>query len=238
VYAVPPAGPRQDFLDRDRRRDRRRSRRRVHAGDSFHDRRPELTDLMPAATTSDYAALTITTRPTLPFVAHGLLRSRSVTRTGTRKRCSRRATWTSTRCFGDNHTPDVAKVDGTRVTYPVDRARQRERARGRGYNPSVTFDADAAGGDDRVEIRRRALDTRPFVFVEVDLREGRGRGAGAREGPPTRPRRRRRPRRRDRRGDPVTPAAIEEFATDEGALIARVTDRREGDGCRDRCEFR
>jgi hypothetical protein len=28
-------------------------------------------------------------------------------------------------------------------------------------------------------------------------------------------------------GDPVTPAAIEEFATDEGALIARVTDRRE-----------
>ncbi|MFC6770908.1 DNA double-strand break repair protein Mre11, partial [Halorubrum pallidum] len=27
--------------------------------------------------------------------------------------------------------------------------------------------------------------------------------------------------------DPVTPAAVEEFATDAGALIARVTDRRE-----------
>jgi len=78
-----------------------------------------------------------------------------------------------------------------------------------------------------VEIRRRALDTRPFVFVEVDLREGEG-AARVRE----------KVRQHDLgdavvlvdvtgEGDPVTPAAIEEFATDEGALIARVTDRRE-----------
>ena len=129
--------------------------------------------------------------------------------------------------LGDNHTPDVAEVADTWVTYPgsTERASASEEE-GRGYN-LVTFDADAAGGDDRVEIRRRALDTRPFVFVEVDLREGEG-AARVRE----------RVRQHDLDdavvlvdvtgdGDPVTPAAIEEFATDEGALIARVTDRRE-----------
>ncbi|WP_144799892.1 DNA double-strand break repair protein Mre11 [Halorubrum depositum] len=129
--------------------------------------------------------------------------------------------------LGDNHTPDVAEVADTWVTYPgsTERASASERE-GRGYN-LVTFDADAAGGDDRVEIRRRALDTRPFVFVDVDLREGEG-AARVRE----------RVRQHDLDdavvlvsvtgdGDPVTPAAIEEFATEEGALIARVTDRRE-----------
>ncbi|WP_128906131.1 DNA double-strand break repair protein Mre11 [Halorubrum amylolyticum] len=129
--------------------------------------------------------------------------------------------------LGDNHTPDSAEVDGTWVTYPgsTERASASERE-GRGYN-LVTFDADAAGGDDRVEIRRRALDTRPFVFVEADLREGEG-AARVRE----------KVRQHDLddavvlvdvtgEGDSVTPAAIEEFATDEGALIARVTDRRE-----------
>jgi len=129
--------------------------------------------------------------------------------------------------LGDNHTPDVAEVDGTWVTYPgsTERASASERE-GRGYN-LVAFDADAAGGDDRVEIRRRALDTRPFVFVAAELREGEG-AARVRE----------KVRQHDLddavvlvdvtgEGDPVTPAAIEEFATDEGALIARVTDRRE-----------
>lgn len=129
--------------------------------------------------------------------------------------------------LGDNHTPDVAEVNDTWVTYPgsTERASASERE-GRGYN-LVTFDADDAGGDDRVEIRRRALDTRPFVFVDVDLREGEG-AARVRE----------RVRQHDLGdavvlvsvtgdGDPVTPAAIEEFATEEGALIARVTDRRE-----------
>jgi DNA repair exonuclease SbcCD nuclease subunit len=129
--------------------------------------------------------------------------------------------------LGDNHTPDVAEVADTWVTYPgsTERASASERE-GRGYN-LVEFDADAAGGDDRVEIRRRALDTRPFVFVEADLREGEG-AARVRE----------KVRQHDLDdavvlvsvtgdGDPVTPAAIEEFATDEGTLIARVTDRRE-----------
>ena len=131
--------------------------------------------------------------------------------------------------LGDNHTPDTARVADTWVTYPgsTERASASERE-GRGYN-LVVFDADAAGGDDRVEIRRRALDTRPFVFVAVELREGEGES-----------RVRERVREFDLaeavvhveiagEGDPVTPAAVEEFATDEGALIARVTDRREVD---------
>ena len=131
--------------------------------------------------------------------------------------------------LGDNHTPDTAEVADTWVTYPgsTERASASERE-GRGYNV-VVFDADAAGGDDHVDIRRRALETRPFVFVSVELREGEGES-----------RVRERVREHDLtaavvrveitgEGDPVTPAAVEEFATDEGALIARVTDRREVD---------
>ncbi|WP_281196180.1 metallophosphoesterase, partial [Halorubrum sp. F4] len=76
--------------------------------------------------------------------------------------------------LGDNHTPDRAEVAGTWVTYPgsTERASASERE-GRGYN-LVTFDEAVVGGDDRVEIRRRALDTREFVFVSVDLRSGEG----------------------------------------------------------------
>lgn len=128
--------------------------------------------------------------------------------------------------LGDNHTPDRAEVAGTWVTYPgsTERASASERE-GRGYN-LVTFDEAAVGGDDRVGIRRRALDTREFVFASVDLGPGEGE-ARVRE----------RVREHDLadavvlveitgEGDPVTPAAVEAFADAEGALVARVTDRR------------
>jgi len=134
--------------------------------------------------------------------------------------------------LGDNHTPDTAEVDGTWVTYcgSTERASASERD-GRGYN-IVTFDtdgdaADGTGGQTTVDIRRRALDTREFVFVDAEL----GPGEGAE-------------RVRDRlashdlggtvvlvditgEGEPVTPAEIESFATERGALVARVRDRRE-----------
>ncbi|GAB6879041.1 DNA double-strand break repair protein Mre11 [Halorubrum gandharaense] len=129
--------------------------------------------------------------------------------------------------LGDNHKPDRAEVADTWVTYcgSTERASASEEE-GRGYN-LVTFDEESAGGDDRVEIRRRAIDTREFVFVPVELHEGEGLA-----------------RVRERvgehdlddavvlveiigEGDPVTPAAVEEYADEHGALIARVTDRRE-----------
>jgi DNA repair exonuclease SbcCD nuclease subunit len=128
--------------------------------------------------------------------------------------------------LGDNHTPDRAKVAGTWATYPgsTERASASEQA-GRGYNV-VTFDEAAVGGDDRVEIRRRAIETRTFAFVSVELTPGEGE-----------PRVREQVRQHDLEdavvlveitgeGDPITPAAVEEFATDAGALVARVTDRR------------
>ena len=128
--------------------------------------------------------------------------------------------------LGDNHKPDRATVADTWVTYPgsTERASASERE-GRGYN-LVRFDEAAAAGDDRIEIRRRALDTREFVFVSVELGEGEGE-ARVRE----------QVRQHDLAdavvlvevtgdGDPITPAAVEEFAADAGALIARVTDRR------------
>jgi len=128
--------------------------------------------------------------------------------------------------LGDNHEAGVEQVDGTWVTYcgSTERASASERD-GRGYNV-VEFDAEMAGTAG-VDIRQRSLSTRPFVFVSVDLAEGEGSS---------------RVREQVRQheltdavvsvellgdGEQVTPASIEEFALDRGALIARVTDRRE-----------
>jgi len=262
----------------------------VHAGDLFHDRRPELADLMGTisvlrrlddaeipflAVVGNHEAtrggqwldlferLGLATRlgdePTVvgdtafygldhvpvsrrddldyafashdadyaALVAHGLFEPFGYADWDTETVLTESTVAFDAMLLGDNHTPDVAEVAGTWVTYPgsTERASASERE-GRGYN-IATFDADAVGGDDRVEIRRRALDTRPFVFVEATLHEGEGAGQ-VREAI----------RQHDLddavvlvdvtgAGDPVTPAAIEEFATDEGALIARVNDRRE-----------
>ncbi|SDZ89574.1 DNA repair exonuclease SbcCD nuclease subunit [Haloplanus vescus] len=122
--------------------------------------------------------------------------------------------------LGDNHVPDRAEVDGTWVTYcgSTERASADERDP-RGYN-IVEFDAAT------VDIRRRSLDTRPFEFIDVELSEGEGVERVLD-----------RVREYDLAdavavvsitgdGDPVTPAAIEDAALDEGALLARVTDHR------------
>ena len=122
--------------------------------------------------------------------------------------------------LGDNHDPGKQQIEDAWVTYcgSTERASASERE-DRGYN-IVTF-------DDEVRITRRGLDTREFVFVDVDL--------GPEEGVE---------RVRSRvgqhnledavvivsisgDGDPVTPASVESFALDRGALVARVTDHRE-----------
>ncbi|WP_224269791.1 DNA double-strand break repair protein Mre11 [Haloprofundus salinisoli] len=122
--------------------------------------------------------------------------------------------------LGDNHEAGTAEVRETPVTYcgSTERASTSERE-GRGYN-IVEFDGE-------VDIRQRALDTRPFVFVSVELSEGEGE-ARVRE----------QIRQHDLEdavvvvevtsdGEPVTPASVEEFVAERGALVARVTDRRE-----------
>ena len=122
--------------------------------------------------------------------------------------------------LGDNHKPQKTEVDGTWVTYcgSTERASADERE-DRGYN-IVTFEEEVA-------IRRRGIPTREFVFVDVELGEGEGVE-----------RVRERVGQHDLEdavvvvhvegdGDPVTPAQIEEFADEEGALVARVTDHRE-----------
>jgi DNA repair exonuclease SbcCD nuclease subunit len=124
--------------------------------------------------------------------------------------------------LGDNHAADTAEIEGTWVTYcgSTERASAAERD-GRGYNV-VTFDGE-------VDVRRRALETRPFVFVGVDLAPGEGID-----------RVRERVRQHDvddavvvvevtGEGDAVTPAAVETAAEEAGALLCRVTDRREVD---------
>ncbi|WP_338741610.1 DNA double-strand break repair protein Mre11 [Haloplanus salilacus] len=127
--------------------------------------------------------------------------------------------------LGDNHVPDRAEIEGTWVTYcgSTERASADERD-ARGYN-LVEFGPDA-GGDATVDIRRRSLDTRPFVFVDVELSPGEGVD-----------RVREQVRQHDLSeavvvvtitgdGDPVAPATVEEAAVEDGALIARVTDHR------------
>ena len=122
--------------------------------------------------------------------------------------------------LGDNHAPGTERVDDTPVTYcgSTERVSAAERD-GRGYN-LVTF-------DQAVDIRRRAVETRPFVFCEVALVDGEGEE-----------RVREQVRQYDLDdavviveitgdGEPVTPASVEELAHDQGALVARVTDRRE-----------
>jgi DNA repair exonuclease SbcCD nuclease subunit len=122
--------------------------------------------------------------------------------------------------LGDNHKPGSTEVLGTWVTYcgSTERASASEED-ARGYN-LVTFDGE-------VDIRRRSLETRPFVFVTVDLVEGEGVE-----------RVREQVRQHDLtdavciveitgEGEPVTPAAVEEVGAEAGALLVRVTDRRE-----------
>jgi len=126
--------------------------------------------------------------------------------------------------FGDNHAPGKREVEGTWVTYcgSTERTSASERE-DRGYNIVTAADGE-------VEITRRGLDaTRDFVFVDVSLEPGEGVE-----------RVREQVRQYDLEdavvivtvegeGDPVAPATIEEFADDEGALVARMDDRRELD---------
>jgi DNA repair exonuclease SbcCD nuclease subunit len=129
--------------------------------------------------------------------------------------------------LGDNHKPDKKEVADAWVTYcgSTERCSADERE-DRGYN-IVTFDGD-------VTITRRGIDaTRDFEYVRADLAESEGIE-------------RVREKIRERNieesvtvvevegeGEQIPPATIEEFALEEGALVARVKDRREvedGDG--------
>lgn len=149
--------------------------------------------------------------------------------------------------LGDEHTPCRERLeDGTVLTYPgsTERVSADERA-DRGYN-IVEFE-DGAGGPPGVHISRRGIPTREFVFVDVELAdgegvdrvnervgqhdladavvvvsiesEGDGDGEGSGEG--------------EGEGEAVAPADVEEHVRDAGALVARVTDRREATGTDD-----
>jgi len=124
--------------------------------------------------------------------------------------------------LGDDHTPETTTVEDTWVTYcgSTERTSAAEREP-RGYN-LVEFGED-------VSITRRGLETRDFVFIDVELAPSEGsqyileriREATVEdavvivtvEGD----------------GESITPAEIEEFGREQGALITRVNDRREFD---------
>jgi DNA repair exonuclease SbcCD nuclease subunit len=122
--------------------------------------------------------------------------------------------------LGDNHAPDTAEVGDTWVTYcgSTERASASERD-ARGYN-IVEFADD-------VSISRKGLDTREFVFVDVELGPEDGTGFVHE-----------RIREHDVEeavvivtvdgdGEQVTPADVERFGDEQGALVTRVNDRRD-----------
>jgi len=124
--------------------------------------------------------------------------------------------------LGDNHAADTAQVGDAWVTYcgSTERASASERDP-RGYNV-VEFEDDVA-------IARKGIETREFVFVDVDLGPEDGT-AFVQE----------RLREHDLAdavvvvtvegdGENVTPAEIERFGDEHGALLTRVNDRREVD---------
>lgn len=129
--------------------------------------------------------------------------------------------------LGDNHTPDRREIDETVITYcgSTERASAAETDE-RGYNIVTFTDTSELR---RVQISRRGLETRDFVFVDIDLGPGEGIE---------------RITERvgqhdltdsvvvvtiDGAGDPIAPASIESFINEQGALVARVTDHRERD---------
>lgn len=123
--------------------------------------------------------------------------------------------------LGDEHSPERVEIDGTWTAYcgSTERASASERDE-RGYNIVEFADGEA-------RISRRGIPTREFVFVTVDLRSGEGIARVREqvgqydledavvivdiEGD----------------GEDMAPARIEEFITERGALVGRVTDRRE-----------
>jgi exonuclease SbcD len=138
--------------------------------------------------------------------------------------------------LGDEHAPTREQIGDTWVTYcgSTERASASERDE-RGYN-IVEFDDGVSDGtsearqtesDGGVHISRRGIETREFVFVDLELGETEGFD-----------RVRDRLREHDLTdavvhvslegdGEDVSAARIEEFAADAGALVARVNDRRE-----------
>jgi DNA repair exonuclease SbcCD nuclease subunit len=124
--------------------------------------------------------------------------------------------------LGDEHAPTRQEVDGTWVTYcgSTERASADERDE-RGYN-IVEFDGE-------VHIARRGIETREFVFLDLDLDPGEGAERVLE-----------RLREHDLTdvvvhvtltgdGADVPAARIETAARQAGALVARVNDRREVD---------
>lgn len=124
---------------------------------------------------------------------------------------------------GDDHTPRKKRLEEpteTWLTYcgSTERASASERD-DRGYN-LIHF-------DDGVDIRRRGIETREFIFVDMELGDGEGTG---------RVRERLSEETLDESvviitltgdGDHVTPADIEQYAAERGALVTRINDRRE-----------
>lgn len=125
--------------------------------------------------------------------------------------------------LGDDHTPRVDQINDIPVTYAGSTDRTAiDQTSDRTCN-LVTINA----ADTDVHIDQLPLDTRPHVFIHADLTPGDGAGEIR--------------RRLDRHeltgavvairitgdGEDIVPADLEEYGKSQGALVVRVSDRRD-----------
>lgn len=125
--------------------------------------------------------------------------------------------------LGDDHTPRIDRVTDIPVTYPGSTERTAtDQTADRVCNLITTN-----GKDDDVRIEPVHLDTRPHIFIQVDLAPGDGTGEIR--------------CRLDQHdvtgaivavivtgdGEDIVPASLEEYGKSQGALVVRVSDRRD-----------
>lgn len=127
--------------------------------------------------------------------------------------------------LGDDHTPRIDRWDRTVVTYPGSTERTAtDQTHDRVFNLITTDNENPPVWVDQV-----SLDTRPHVFLEIELEPGEGqqRIFRALDEEPI----------QDSvvavavtgEGKGITPAAIEEYGKERGAFVVRVSDRRQLD---------
>lgn len=124
--------------------------------------------------------------------------------------------------LGDDHTPRIERIDNTLITYAGSSERTAtDQTDPRVYNLITTHPSDG------VQIEQIELDTRSHIFLDVELAPGEGAETIQRH--------------LDDRdltdavvgiaitgdGEEITPTTLEEYGKSLGALVVRVSDRRE-----------
>lgn len=125
--------------------------------------------------------------------------------------------------LGDDHEPRLRRLENTVYTYAGSTERTATDQRSsRGCNLIQTYDGE-------ISVDRLELDTRPHVFLDIELKKGEGEGRIREEIDEVDVREAILAITISGDGAEITPAEIEEYARRHGSFIVRISDRREFD---------